>query len=445
MNSRRFIALSVLFVLTIGMNANYRMSAQAGAIAAGMMGSTLVKDASTQAHSLILSAQQNANASIARLANELSVAAENARIALGRDFNKRFDQLSRENQKLINSLNTLLEESRRIQVGVVDLKDSAVLDIADIMDDSWFSSGRVGFFVQRIDGVLQLQKRTGYDYTVGILGLGFGPSSSDRVSEIEWIKLNKEIVKLRTNTPRAHYTALTIPNALLEPHFQSKKLNTIPLQVGVVVRTPRFLSSVTGFHEERHFVTMQLSLLSRYAGHIEMYSESPTETWVDAGPVSYAVTSPTVGNWQAFQAETSVDVNRRFVGPLSYGHHSHGCGWTKPAVVEIVNQDRTLRLRSEIQGASCSWTYNARLQMLAAGPNAQAKAERDLEYGQLLTMDLPANTKFWTVQGMSATGAPIQIVKCTSDTTLRCEDETEVGNVLKVTYRVLPPPGVEIQ
>ena len=418
------------------------LRAQAGAIAAGMVGRTLMEDASTQAHSLLLSAQHNANASIARLANELSVAAENARIALSSDLDKRYDQLSAENRKLIDRVNALLEESRRIQVGVVNLKDAAVLDLADIMDDSWLSSGRVGFFVQRIDGIVQLQRPLGHDYVVGVLGLGFGPSSSDRITDVEWIKLGQELVSLRSQKPRAHYTEFTIPGALLEPLFQPRRLASVQFQVGVVVRTPRTLSSIFGYSEERHFVTVQLSLLSRYAGSIVVYSEAPTEEWVNAGPVSYAVASPTVGNWQAFQAQTSVDENHRFVGPLSYGHHSHGCGWTKDHVLEITNQDRTLRLMSQIQGASCSYTYNATLQKRAPGANATAKAERDLEYGGLVTIDLPSGAKFWTVKGTSATGVPIDLVKCTSDATLRCEDDTEVGAVRKVTYRVLPPAGV---
>jgi hypothetical protein len=431
----------VVLLLCLGFGSKGEPQTVVNTIVTGQVARNLLDEAATQAQALLLSAQQNANATLARLANELNVAAANLRIAIGQDVDKKIGALSIEIQKASNALAALLAESRQFRIGIVDLKDSTVLDIKDIFDDTWLASGRTGFFVQRIDGLLQLEQSLGGSYRVGVFGLGFGPKSEERSGDIEWIKLGGRYVRARTHTPRAHYTELEIQNAELASLFKNRQLVSIPLQIGVVVRTDRVLSSIRGPLEERHVVTFHLSLLSTYAGSVKVYSESPTESWVTVGPVSFAHTTPTVGNWQGFSTETSVPINEQFIGPTSYTHHSHGCGWTRGWSTAIVNEGHTLRLTGEIQGASCAAQYHATLQRKTAGPNSTAIAEQELQYGQLVTVDLPPGTKWWRVMGVSATRRPIDIVKCGSDETLQCVDVTSVGDITKVTFKVLPPTG----
>jgi hypothetical protein len=412
-------------------------------VLAGKAARDVVEDARRAGNELIGQAERSGSALIGRSANEMSVLAANATQVLGDELDTKVEKLSTEHRLLLEQLDQTRRAALDLKAGAFDLKDTMVLDLHRLFGDTFLSAG-YSFLVQKVEGIAQLRKDGG-DYTIQILGIGFGTDSDRLRSRVTGLTIEGRSIRFRESKPRAWLSQISIPQPLLESHFKEHALNIVPAFLTIVVDRKNRLF---GWSNSTHTLPLYLTLMPRSAGQVTVSYGGPTKDWIKVTDrQQYSYTTPDhhqSGDIRkfAYQDSRAIESEKRFVGPFYYTHQGEGCPWTEVTSLGVLENGRRLNLAVQVWGSPCTHFYGAAVEEYRVVGEYKGAKTYDLYYGQNVVVELPADVTYWRVQGRTATLENIDIVNKSSDRNLTFKDSIESGNVKRVVYQVAKPDGV---
>ena len=451
MSSRSLIRIC-LFAGTAVMTACAPAIPAAGSLVTGEITKKTAKDiineAETAAQNLLSQAERTGNALLGRLGNELSVAAANAALVVGDEADRVINKLSREVSPIVASLNELIDTANGFTKGAFELKDAAVLDLRSALGDVRFFVSRTDFMVQRIDGLMQIERTTAAEYKFSISGLGVGTDTSKMRNHVSQFLIDGKPVEFVESRSRANKTDLNLPNTALRGFFNRTKLVFLPVQITVDVETKKTLG---GWKARSYTVPLRLALMPKTAGRVTVSWANDKLDWVNVlpEPSKYTHTTPDhnchSGDCRFFpeSGQQRVPGNQRFVNPKVFGCGGEGCPWTRNSRATILGGGTILEFWTEAQGSPATHTYGALIQELRVVGEVPGSKAYDLVYGSDLVIELPAKTKYWRIRGTTASFQSIDVVVDQSGDVLKYRRQVVTGDKLRVIYAVVAPPGFQ--
>lgn len=133
-----------------------------------------IDDAKVAADGVVANAAVESRALANHTANRLYVTAENLRVAFANDLRKETEKLDLLGKNAFGHLENLTATANEATKTAFDLKDSATIDMMNIMDGLPLSGHRPPY-IKRIDGLNWIKKASpAGDYKIDIVGYGFG-------------------------------------------------------------------------------------------------------------------------------------------------------------------------------------------------------------------------------------------------------------------------------
>jgi hypothetical protein len=410
---------------------------------AGKSARNVVEDARRAGNELMGQAERSGSALIGRSANELSVLAFNATQVLGDQLDKNVEKLSTEHRLLLEQLDQTRQAALEFKAGAFDLKDSLVLDLHRLFGDTWLSSG-YSFLVQRIDGITQLRKPGG-EYTLQLLGIGFGTDSDRLSSRVTEVTVDGVAVRFRESKTRAWLSQISISQPSLEPYFKEHSLALVPALVSVSVdRKTRLF----GWNNSVHVLPLYLTLMPRSAGQVTVSYGGPKKDWVrTTEKEEYSYGTPDHHQEDdirkfPYQDSRALEGDQRYVGPFTYRHEGEGCPWTEVTSLSVLENGKRLNLAVQVWGSPCTHFYGAAVEEYRVVGEYEGAKSYDLQFGQNLVVELPPDATYWRIQGRTSTLQEIDVINRGSDKVLTFKDLVDSGSVRRIVYQVAKPDGV---
>lgn len=224
-------------------------------------------------------ARESGNALLARLANELSVALANTELRLGDTLQVAMGSLSREDRALLANLDRFRRTVEEIRPTAFDLKDALVLDVTNVLEG--LPLVKYDFFLQRIDGIVQL-RRDGGEYRLRFWGKNLGPQSGRSASTVKHLWIDGKEVPFRVNRTQANVSEVWIGSQALEKLFAAHDLRVVEAKVGIeALHTHRKWIGSSQAVEETAF-PFYISLMPQYYGHVKVTYYRPVYEWKKA-------------------------------------------------------------------------------------------------------------------------------------------------------------------
>ena len=327
-----FAAIAIISAITVK-----PAEAQVGGVAtvatAGVVGSKLIGQFEDTANRLLQNAGQQGDIFASKMGDEMRVATENLRLALGDEQDKVFEQISPPLQEAFLSMNKMIDAVNSASGKAVSISEVANLDLIEFTNRLPFTR-KVDFYVSSVRGLTQSYADT--DYQLDIRGLGFGFSPSDRKYSVKVTFGNTAIPAAQISAVAANDTMVTLPHSLLEPMFSSDKTQIVKAAIDVtVVKDSRFLF-IFPDHETNHYsIELSVALLPKFPG-----------TLTGTEPLKKMVIDPAI--------HTTSDVHSY---PAGACHTDSPCKWSKE--IDLAQDEYATGVRYDCTG-QCGWDYNLR-------------------------------------------------------------------------------------
>ena len=212
--------------------------------------------------------QEGGNALLTKTGTEAELFAQNLNLILTDQREKTFNELQKNEQLLIAQYFELQNQADQAKKWALDFKDSTVLDLNQLLIGIPFYKDR--FFVQRIDGVMQMQKASG-DYLLSVWATHLMPYQAGQNTNIQ-LTLNDKPVKIREiDQAQAGRAAIHLENDVLKDLFASDKMTVAKGRMTIVLSEERsywyfFHKTVT--HEYSFPINFALYPLHAGAGSV---------------------------------------------------------------------------------------------------------------------------------------------------------------------------------
>ena len=140
------------------------------------------------------------------------------------------------------------------------------------------------FFVQRIDGVTQIQKKKG-DYKLSIWATHLMPYDAASNSSIQLTLDNKPAKLERVDQNQANYADIFLDNSTLEALFAPDKMTVIKGRMTITLsEEQRYLLLFHRTMTHQFSFPLNLALYPLYAGSVSVTGTVPTFDWVTITP-----------------------------------------------------------------------------------------------------------------------------------------------------------------
>ncbi len=386
----------------------------------GLVGRAIIRDAENAAQNLIDQFNVNANALSARLATQLTVATGTAVALAGAELDKKVRDMNPVIQQVMVNLKQLTETIGGLRSDAFALKDAVAVDIRSLTANVPFVGER--FFVQRVDGILQLRKDT--PYKLKVLAVGLGPATDRRRTTLR-ITIDGHVVdNALVDQIQANTATITIPADVLNPLFGDRaRRKAATLEIDMQRK-----SALRGWRSQPHIsIPFALTLMPIDAGSLDVITRVPTYGWdntdaVDQKFLTTAELSDT-GRYQYNTLELKL-VGTGHVPPelndqkyrrdtiefACISGQDQSCGHRDIFYVQPVDNDRTIQAYWRTSSHPTTWRLSAKI--------AQWKRDEDrdlpartvrLEFGRTLEIPVPENYTQVHLVGKTITGEPIDV------------------------------------
>jgi hypothetical protein len=412
---------------------------------AGKEAKDVIAEAETSARNVEQDSERAGSAVLAQAANKVEVLAHNIAAQLDADLSKQVGKLSEENQKLLTQLEKMRQSVVDLKPFAFKLKDSTILDLKDLTGDSWFAK-KHSYWVQRVDGLTQIQNPAGAEYHLSVTGIGFGTDTDDRRTTPLHVRVDNREIKVREDRPGIYVTDIYFTNT--EIKFDDRALRVVPLVIETSVSEKKALAGWTT--PARHELRLWLSLMPRFAGTVTVKYSQPVKDWVRISdqPTIYAYQGPnchrdnTKDPTHPVSTHQTLPDNQRYVAPTSWRPvGGPGCGYNHNQTVTITNNGKELDFGMECDGSGCNFEYSAFVEELRPVSHRESSFNKDITFNDYLVLEFPEGTDFWTITGRTSTLQPISLVKDQTSDILEQKSSMTSGNLLRVVYFVKQPPS----
>lgn len=438
----------ILTFLLLWVTTCYSQTETIAVIAGGEYVNDILKQFEITSNQLMNNANNTGNALIAKTANELDVTAKNLNLLLEKDLEKTFNQLNRENQKLLNQIESFRLTAENMTNATFELKDAMVIDIKRVVGDlaPWTRSG---FFVQRVDGITQL-KQDQADYRIKVMGIGFGFNSDKNESRIKTLSINgNEIETFSENKLSANETEVMVPYSIINNNTFEDKNAQITIKINIETKTKK--GFIFKKWKVKNFnLPLTITILPRQICSVKV-SYTPTKfDWVTTVPFQqFNYTTPNHHQEDnpithyTYEQEHRLPDNQRFINKVSnsQGASGHGCPWTSFNSLDILQNQKLLKAKFETWGYPCTYYYSATIQEFKEVDADDINLpDTCIEYGKNIIIELPKDTRFWRIQAQTADFKTIDIVGQNNyGDLIRFDNVIIVGNLMRVIYKVNLP------
>jgi hypothetical protein len=450
---------------------------QVGGLIAGKVGSDLITEARQTAQTLIGQAEASGNALILRNANELNVLAQNASLLVGEQLTKTTDSMSIQNRALMETLATATRTaSQTAATATYALRDAVALDLKGTIAGTGFGEQ---FYVQRIGGLIQMQKDA--DYQVSITGLGLGIPTDKRKSEVRFLIDGQAVAGVKQSRNDAYTTSFVIPNAALAPRFAAKRMNVLAATFDIDYE---YKSGVvfSKWQKLQQRVPVRIGLMPLYAGTITVRATGSTIDWVKVrDEVAKRTTGnhhcekdckgePTRTNYTLTIKVPSTDHQKvgdqKLVNPVlrcvpqmvqipqiiilgtvipAQTVDASACPWSAVNSVYLSEGDTRATASFDVWSKPTNWELTAGVYELKPVGEMVTTRDYDLQFGHLVEIEVPSSTEVAKVLGTTITNATFEFVAGNNDTQGILKLEREVPGELfrKYIYLVNRPPDAD--
>ncbi|HEY0257573.1 MAG TPA: hypothetical protein VGC39_09035 [Candidatus Methylacidiphilales bacterium] len=453
--NRKFVILC-LILSTFFLTNNSRSQLDA-VLAGGFFGTKLVGDVLDGINRTVQQLTENAinggNALVSKNANELSVAAQNASILLDGQMQKHVSDLSIENQRLISRLQEMNDTLKAVSDKPYALLETASLSMRDLIGELPLSR-KTSFYIGNIAGLTQLPQDTSYQLT--FKGIGFGPDSDNRRNSITKISINEAKVNgFYEQRVEDYETVVNLPSASLKPLFREKEITFAKIEVEASVQT----KNIFGVWKTRVYpFRFSIALTPMYAGTIHITYTEPIMDWVTVNPKKeFSFESPDhdqphgkIKNY-SYLWSSVVNDNQRFAAPVGFrlGDENNFWLWSNlnPAFhegkVEILEDAHRLQLAYTVWGKSFYVYPYAAIQEWKIASTKKSVVDRNLYFGQMVTVEVPASVTGWLVEGKTVTNAIISTVNTRDSDILDWQDIIPSQTTKVLVWKVAFPNGFD--
>jgi hypothetical protein len=311
--------------------------AQVGGIAtvatAGVVGSKLIQQFEDTSNMLLMNAGQHGDIFETKMGDEMRVATENLKLALGDEQDAIFENLSPPLQQAFLSLNQMVDAVNQATSKAVSIAEVANLDLIEFTNRLPLTT-KVDFYVSSVRGLTQ--SYSDGDYQLNIRGLGFGFSPSGRKYGVKLTFGEVEVPADKIEAVGANETRVTLPHDMLERMFDPGKTNIVKARVDVsLVKDTCFLFVFPDHDAAQYRMDLSVALLPKFPGAL-----TGTE------PLKTMALDPVIRT-------TSV------VHPYPAGacHSDKPCDWS--STVQLAEDEYAVGVRYQCVG-QCGWDYNLR-------------------------------------------------------------------------------------
>ena len=218
---------------------------------------------------------------INRVAQELNLTLQNARLLLRKDMNKTKEQLKGSKLEAFNTIERLIKEVKESRATLVTTVESTILDMESIVGTSWLSSQK--YTLKRISWTNQLYDTTqNYKFKIMATNIGFPDSkvtASIKSLKVENTKIEDfKIIPLEDKNE----AIIEIDHSLLDSYFDKTKLKPVKVDMTFLYKKKKFL-----FKSKDEFdVSFYLFLFPDKAGNITIDYNELVKGWVKIGTKS---------------------------------------------------------------------------------------------------------------------------------------------------------------
>jgi hypothetical protein len=433
----------IIFLLILSSLNSFSQIGIVEVIAGGEVVKNIINKFERSASVLLDQAKNSGNILIAKAGNEMNVAVKNATILLANQMNNTFDHLNNENQKLLNEIEKFRITAEKLSNNTFDLKDALVIDLKTILGDAlpW---SRTDFYVQRVKGATQLYGSQ-TDYSLKVLGIGFGFNQENFESKTTGVLINDENVAYSDEKISGNESEIKISYNDLNKFCTNSKVSQIKLKI--VVETRRKSGLIFKSWSSKHFeLPLTITILPRTVNNIVVSYSFPKIDWVTINPfieyshltTNHHQTGSPILHFAEIK-EVRLPDNQRFTnGRQGRGPEGWGCPWTTLQSVNITEGGKLLTAKFDLWGGPCTYYFGATLEEFKeSGSQEMTLPVTVFEYGKNFVIELPKGTKYWRIQGKTIDFKDIDIVgKADYENFVSYQNDYELGDKYRVVYRI---------
>ncbi|MBK7535612.1 MAG: hypothetical protein IPI49_09645 [Myxococcales bacterium] len=452
----RQVRLASALTLAVSMSC---AAGAAGFVVSGLVakkvGSDLIEDARNAGAQLLAEGRETANAAIIRAGNELTVAADaSARIA-GSEANRVVERMSEQNRRLLQGLYDLQSRAASLSRDAFRFKDEAALDLRAM----FATLPLVGetFFIQRIEGITQIEQDA--DYLLEVMGVGLGPDSGDSRSEVR-IKIGESMVTdARIERVRAHIASIRIPAARLRPLVADKEVVLVSASFEIKRSTREGAWLWKKWRTRSYSVPFAIALYSRYAGSGATEAKQPRYGWVRVDPERAATTT---GNHHcesncrhertrtgysltikvpSTQQSPPISNDRRLRKPVLRCISGPCGGWHKVKTVYLSEGNSRATGKFDVWSRPTEWELTAQVESYQMVGETTVPGMFELYYERTTTIEVPAEATFVKISGQLVTKQRFELVvgeTITGPVQVTLDTRGQPGP-RRITLRAAPP------
>jgi hypothetical protein len=440
-------------------------TAIAQGIATALSGKTvsdIINEVRLSGVSLIDQAKHSANAMISRGGNEANVLAKNLDIIFKDDMNLTFDRLGEERKAILIEAEALRRNLSSLTDTAYSFKDSAVLDLNDIVTSLPFT--KKNFFIQSIKGLSYLPQAGDFKLQVAATTLGIQERINTNIEVFKGHENdNKPLKNIIVDQSKQRFIAdIYIPNKELSAHVNENNLTIFPLTIRFNVSRKKGWWIFSTQDEQTYDVPVFLNLFPRKAATIISITKRPTYGWVNIGQKSDSYSTPNRHCSKHCKGEPTRGGNRiEFAvpgGPAPYkvGYKrlmnpiqkcvGGNCGYSDSFNLSLTNNNTRLVFTWDTWSTPGTWKATADVQEYRIiGETTDTTAKIDAYFGKILEILIPKDTTTGILKIQTFTKQKYEIILGAADPNgiITYQGKSIAGpDKSRVTYRVNNPTAV---
>lgn len=422
---KRQVGLAFALVLAVSLSCT---GGAAGFVVSGLIAKKvsgdLIADARNAGAQLLAEGRETANAAIIRAGNELTVAADAAARIAGSEANRVVERMSEQNRRLLQGLYDLQSRTASLSRDAFRFKDEAVLDLRAM----FAALPLVGetFFIQRIEGVTQIEQDA--DYLLEVMGVGLGPDSEKRRSVVR-IKIGGNMVTdARIERVHANTASIRIPAARMRPLVLDKEVALVLASFEIECSTREGMWLWNKWKTRSYSVPFTIALYSRYAGSGVTEAKQPRYGWIGVGTERSTTTTgnhhceshcggePTRTGYSVTIKVSSTAHNpptpndRRLRNPVLRCISGPCGGWNEVKAVYLSETDSRATGKFDVWSKPTEWELTAQAENYQVVGETTVSGMLELYYGRTTTIEVPAEATFVKISGQLVTKQRFELV-----------------------------------
>lgn len=292
----------------------------------------ILNDFEKKAQNLIDRGQQAGDLVVAHAGNELQLRIANLRVMLGVLQKKNFGDLTLQQQKLFQNLNSSLERVQYIVGEVRPISELILLDVRQVVNDTMLVTDKKEFYISSIRGTTVACQD--HEYRVEVTGLGLSFDGNEPRCVVDALLDTKELAPFSSiiNQVENNRIVVKIPSKQLNAFFKDDKIATVPFAIR---------STITKSGKSKTYqVKVRLVLLPKSAAQINIEETVENKGWSDKKETKTITLSRTTPGEKEDRVEEWRCADNQKIVDVRYECNDPRAGWCYPIRHQTIGDPR---------------------------------------------------------------------------------------------------------